>query len=284
MKPYVLFLLLLPFTSSAQKTLQATLLNSETKQPISYATISIPSLKKSTISKKDGRFAIEVPENKTYDIQIDAWSYHKKNIRLDISEENTILYLDEAPEMMPEMFIPPSHAKIVQRTYGRTHEGSGYIIGRVQTYTNDNYAKGVEFGMIVKNKGLSEVKSFHIHIKENTYKRLVYRLSFYEVSNGKPSQKINHEEILFSIGEKYSGWLKVDLSKKYIFLDNKNKNIALVLSLVDLQFNSDEKIGNLDFHIGTALSNPMVIKENTFEPWQKFPFNIPMYITVDTYE
>lgn len=280
----LLFLTALPAIASAQQTVKGQLIDAESKRTIAYATISAPSLKTSTLSKPDGSFEILLPDAKDYTLNIEAWGYHPKEIILNELQNNRQVMLDEAPELMPELFIPPKNAKITKRTYGRTGEGSGLMVASVQSYDKNNYDKGLEFGMIMKNKGLSELQSFHLHLNAITYKKITYRLTLYEVKNGLPSKKINHQEVIFSITDKNKGWLKLDLSDKSIFLDESISKFAVVLSLVNVEFAKDSQMGNLSFNLGTAIGNLIVGRDSKFDEWHKLPFNIPMYITVNTYK
>ncbi len=284
MNYFLLLLTAFPIITNAQQTVKGQLIDADSEQTIAYATISVPSLKTSTISKPDGSFEFFVPDAKDYTLNIEAWGYHSKETSVNELRTNQQITLNEAPELLPEMFIPPKNAKITKRTYGRTNEGSGLMIGSAQSYDKDNYDKGLEFGMIMKNKGLSELQSFHLHLNSISYKKVTYRLMFYEVKNGLPFKKINHQEVIFSITDKNKGWLKLDLSDKSIFLDESIRKFAVVLSLVNIEFAKDKPTGSLSFNLGTAVGNMIVGRDNKFEEWHKLPFNIPMYISVHTYK
>ena len=212
----LLFLLFISFVAKAQ-SVQGTLINSETKEPIPYATVKIDEIKKSILSKSNGTFLFDEELKESTLIEIEAWGFEKKQITLSDLKKNKILELTESVEMLPELIIPPANAKISFKDYGRTNEGSGFMKAQSQTYRKEDYDKGTEFGIIVSNKGLSELQSFHIHISENQAKKLILRLQFYEVKNGKPNNRINHEEILLSITDKDNGWLVLDLTEKKYF-------------------------------------------------------------------
>lgn len=280
---HLLGLLFLPLTVMSQNTIKGTLKQSESLHPISYATISIPSLKQTTITTKEGRFELQVPDAQPYQLLVDAWGYPNYTTQVHAQENGQDIVLDEAPELLPEMFVPPAGAQPKNYTYGRTNEGSGLMIGRIMSYDKSNYDKQVQFGMIVKNKGWSTLESFHLHVRSNDYKKLTYRLSFWKVQNGMPTQPIKHEEILFSLKSGNTGWHTIDLSNKYIFIDQSIKKFAIVLTLVQLDFNSNNKEGNIDFNVGSAVNNQMTLKEDAFSPWTKFPFNIPMYVKAECY-
>lgn len=86
----LLFLLLVSFVAKAQ-SIQGTLINSETKEPIPYATIKIDELKKSELSKSDGKFIFnETIENDVL-LEIEAWGFENKKISVSDLKKNNIL-------------------------------------------------------------------------------------------------------------------------------------------------------------------------------------------------
>ena len=277
----LLFLLFISFVAKAQ-TIQGTLINSETKEPIPYATIKNGELKKSVLSKSDGKFVFNEDLKDDSLLEIEAWGFENKKITISDLKKNNILELIESVELLPEMIIPPANAKISYKNYGRTNEGSGLMKAQAQTYHKDDYDKGTEFGIIVSNKGLSQLESFHIHLSENQAKKLILKLQFYEVKNGKPSKKINHDEVFLSITNNENGWLVLDLTEKNIFIDSDISKFAFTLKLVDADFDSES--ASLLFNTGATVSNQLILKFSEYENWTKIPFSIPMYIKAKVYK
>lgn len=277
----LLFLLFISLVAKAQ-TVQGTLINSETKEPIAYATVKNDKLKKSVLSKSDGTFTFNEDLDAGLVLEIEAWGFETKKITISDLKKIQILELTEATELLQEIIIPPANAKISNKTYGRSNEGSGLIKASAQVYRKDDYDKGSEFGVIVSNKGLSQLESFHIHLSENESKKLVFKLQIYEVVNGKPSKKINHENILFSISNKNMGWQKLDLTSHDIYIDSDVSKFAFTLKLVDADF--DSKSTSLIFNTGATVNNQLIIKTSEYDNWTKIPFSIPMYIQAKVYK
>lgn len=276
----LLFLLLVSFVAKAQ-SIQGTLINSETKEPIPYATIKIDELKKSELSKSDGKFIFnETIENDVL-LEIEAWGFENKKISVSDLKKNNILELTESVEVLREIIIPPANAKISYKNYGRTNEGSGFLKGHAETQRKDYYDNGSEFGIVVSNKGLSQLESFHLHLSDNHAKKIVFKLQLYEVKNGKPSNKIDHEEVYITIVNKDRGWLVLDLIDKNIFVDSDISKFAFTLKLVDAEF--DSKYTSLIFNIGTTVNNHLIVKFSEYESFSKIPFSIPMYIKAKVY-
>ncbi len=277
----LLFLLLITVVAKAQN-IQGTLINSETKEPIAYATIKNEKLKKSILSKSDGKFIFNEDIKDDDILEIEAWGFESKEISVSDLKKGETISLVEIPDLLPEMIIPPANAKISYKNYGRTNEGSGFVTGESQNYKKEDYDKGAEFGIIVSNKGLSELQSFHLHIGSNDSKKLIYRLQFYDVKNGKPNNRINHEEILLSINNKDTGWLVLDLTGKNIFIDSDTSKFAITLKLVDAEFDSEYSF--IRFNSGFATKNQIVVKDSEYEHWIKMPLSLPMYVKAKVYK
>lgn len=277
----LLFLLLITVVAKAQN-IQGTLINSESKEPIAYATIKNKKLKKSILSKSDGKFIFNEDLKDDEILEIEAWGFEGKEISVSDLKKGETISLVEIPDLLPEMIIPPANAKISIKNYGRTNEGSGFMKAQAQTYKKEDYDKGTEFGIIVSNKGLSQLESFHIHLSENQAKKLILKLQFYEVKNGKPSKKINHEEVFLSITNNDDGWLVLDLKEKNIFIDSDISKFAFTLKLVDADFESESI--SLLFNTGFTLTNQLIGKFSEYDNWTKIPFSIPMYVKAKVYK
>lgn len=280
MKKFLLLLLITTFAKA--QTIKGNLISAETKEPVSYATVKIESLKKSVTSKQNGSFQFKDDVSGNLILEVEAFGYENLKINSSQLNNNPIIELKVQAEELPDLIIPSSKAKVSNKIYGRTSEGSGLIKASSQNYHKDDYDKGNEFGMVVNNKGLSEIESFHIHITGNDSKKLVFQLQFYETKNGKPSKKINHENIYFTITNKSTGWQVFDLSERGVYIDDSIKKFAFTLKLVDASF--EKEYTGIEFNAGTAISNQMIIKFSEYENWSKIPINIPMYLKAKVYK
>ena len=259
--------------------------DSETKESIEFATVLLPDYKKSFVSNEKGIFLIDTNKYKLpLKVIVEQFGFEQKEITL---QNNTSVYnisLNPATELLQEIIIPPANAKIKERTYGRTNEGSGYIQGQMNRFDNENKDSGSEFGLIIKtNDYLKKLKKVYWHINGITFKRAIFNLQFYEVENNKPTKRIPHSEINFSIGENQKGWLVLNTENKDIYLDG-TKKIAAILKVQKIEFNKGEKEGYILMNVGAATSNIITLRSNIYEGWESGPMNFPFYITVDSYE
>ena len=259
--------------------------DSETKESIEFATVLLPDYKKSFVSNEKGIFMIDTNKYKLpLKVIVEQFGFDQKEITLQNNSNAYNIYLDPATEVLQEIIIPPANAKIKERIYGRTSEGSGKIQGQMNRFNNENKDSGTEFGLIIKTSDyLKKLKKVHWHINGITFKRAVFNLQFYEVENNKPTKRIPHTELNFSINENQKGWLVLNTENKDIYLDG-TKKIAAIIKVQKIEFNKGEKEGYIIMNVGAATSNIMTLRSNIYEGWESGPMNYPFYITVDSYE
>ncbi len=215
---------------------------------------------------------------------VEQFGFDPKEITLQNSTSNFNIFLDATSELLQELIIPPANAKIKERIYGRTSEGSGKIAGFFKSYDSENKDSGLEFGMILNtNNKLKKIKKIHWHIGSVGFIKAVYSLQFYEVENGKPTKRIPHADIHFTIKNTDLGWNIVNVEDLDIYID-ESKKVAAILKTLKVDLNKKADNNYLGVNVGFAAGNVLVGRDSQFENWMKFPMNYPFYITVDSYE
>lgn len=281
----LLFLCVLVTQIIAAQNIKLQISDSETKESIEFATVLLPEYKKSFVSNEKGIFMVDPNKYKLpLKAIVEQFGFEQKEITLQNNTTAYTIFLDPAIELLQEIIIPPANAKIVERTYGRTNEGSGKIQGQMNRFNNENKDSGAEFGLIIKTSDhLKKLKKVHWHINGITFKRAIFNLQFYEAENNKPTKRIPHSEINFSINENQKGWLVLNTVNKDIYLDG-TKKIAAILKVQKIEFNKGKNEGYIIMNVGAATSNIMTLRSNIYEGWESGPMNFPFYITVDSYE
>lgn len=243
MKNSLLFLL---FTFSTQiitaQNVKFQLNDNQTKDPIEFATILLPDYKKSLTSNEKGIFVIDTNKYKfPLKVKIDHFGYDKKEIILQNNNSLQITFIEPSSELLQELIIPPANAKIKERTYGRTSEGSGIGTGEDSAYnSNTSY----EFGMVmnIKEKFL-KVKKIHWHLEGFTFNRGYFSVYFYEVKNGKPSKRIPHQNINFILSHKSRGWNIINIENMDLYISG-HKKIAVIIKQQKIEIQENKSVGS----------------------------------------
>lgn len=287
MRQQLLWLIIfLPFCVQAQ--IAGRLVDSETGEPIAYARISVEQPKTQTFSAESGAFNFtQLDNSKNYTLHIDALGYFVKKINSATLKENPDILLDVNEELLPTLYIIPKDAKTKIKTYGQTSEGSGAIQGGFSGWhvedieqTLDRSDMSDAMGIMVSNKRLSKVLSAHLHIASNGFKKSSIKIQLYDVTNEKA---IVHEPIIFNIVDKQSGWFKINLEDKNIYIDSEVKKVALLLDFVSVETYNEKVPASLDLNIVFPSFSAMAIGKDDNNKWIKAPFSFPLYLTVETY-
>ena len=281
----ILLILITVFSVTVQAQVTIQVLDEESKENIEFASILLPDYKKSFVADEHGKFIIDTNKYKLpLKVLIEQFGFESKEIILQNNTKLYNIYLDPSSELLREIIIPPKNAKIKERIYGRTNEGSGKISGQFQSYDEENKDTGLRFGMILNtNNKLKKIKKVHWYITGADFKKAVYSIEFYEVENGKPTKRIPHEDIRFTITNNTIGWNIINVDDLDIYIDG-TKKIAAIIKTLKVELKSNTEKNYLKTNVGFATANAIVFKDSEFEDWQKIPMNYPFYITVDSYE
>jgi|SRR5690554_3124060 len=273
-------------TTMVQSQITIQVSDVETNENIEFASILLPEHEKSFVADENGKFLIDTNRYKLpLRVIVEQFGFDPQEITLQSTTQLFKVSLSPEPELLREIIIPPKNSKIKERIFGRTSEGSGKIVGTFKNYHTENSYSGLEFGLILNtNNKFKKVKKIHWHINTLTLEKAIYNLQFYEVENGKPTDKISHPEINFTITDKDKGWVVIEVDDFDIYIDG-TKKIAAILKTQKVELKSGTDGGTLALNLGIpAVSNLIVGRDSYYEEWSKIPVNYPFYITVDSYE
>src|SRR5690554_6783350 len=180
MKRFILLCSFIAISTIAQAQITLQVSDEETKEYIEFASILLPEHKRSFVADEHGKFLIDTNKYKLpLKVIVEQFGFEPKEITLQNATNLYNIYLNPASELLREVIIPPKNAKIKERIFGRTSEGSGMIVGSFRNYHTENRYAGLEFGLILNtNNKLKKVKKIHWHIRELTLEKAVYNLQF----------------------------------------------------------------------------------------------------------
>ncbi len=283
MKNLILFYLFIALTNvvHAQKiTIQV--LDNETKENIEYASILFLDHKKSFITNEKGIFILDANKYKLpLKVIIEQFGFEKKEITLQNNTNVYNIFLEPTSELLQEIIIPPANAKIKERTFGRTSEGSGIMSGEDSTHSSNT---SYEFGMVINTREkFIKIKKIHWHLEGFTFKRGFFSVYFYEVKNGKPYKRIPHQNINFILSHKTRGWNVINIKEMDLYISGYKK-IAVIIKQQKIEFQEGKKEGSFFQNIGLTTGSTFFTRTSSDDEWLALPASIPLYITVDSYE
>jgi hypothetical protein len=195
--------------------------DSNTGQPLSYATIEILSLHTGTITDSDGNFnLLIIPKDIIRDTIIFSHvGFEKKYMSLqELIHSGKVIVLDEMPVMLGEINITPG--KYSTQILGvRDSKPSGMQYANVFGANKGNFMKNDR-----KKPGWIKSVSYYVHPDGNPL--TPFRVRIYGVDeNRKPGKDILNRSIIVSANG--PGWVKADLSEYHVPFPEKGVFIAM---------------------------------------------------------
>lgn len=268
-------------TYSQEPTLTGKIIDVNTKEIIEFVTIGIKNKEVGTVSNENGRFNLKLNEQvkKSDSIIFSHLGYKTQFIKVSefTSFENTILLKPETTVLKEVVIIKTKTPK--PKTIGRNSKGLGLMHMNFYSYyekdVDDRLSK--EVGMQLKIKKNCQIDSLTFNITSNDFKKLKFRVNFYKIENGIPTEIIVPQNIIFEINNNFLGWFSVDLTPYDIYFNNDIGDIA-----VTIQWLQSEKATAKSkfFSISTAQSplNVAFYRMKAMDTWTKSNQNISFYL------
>lgn len=186
----------------------------------------------SILSDSNGNFNINKIIELSDTIYFNSPGYIKKSLTFsDMNRINNNIQLDKEIIELKEVEIIKN---LKNDTIGYSKKGNLTI-----RYTDDTEYIGEEQGVILSIKKTIKLKQLNFFISSNEFKTVKLRLNLYKIENGKPTDLINTEDIIFDVKDSFKGWFRLDL-KDYNIIINKNiNNIGATLQWLEGEKNND---------------------------------------------
>ena len=140
-----------------------------------------------------------------------------------ISELNKIkepILLQPKNMELDEVVVSSKKVKLKSKKSGRSSKGHGLMHSNFYSYyekdVDDRLSK--EKGMKFKIRRNCHIKDLNFNISSNDFKFLTFRVNFYKIKDGLPTDLIVQENIVFEIKNNFWDWFKVDLDPYDIYL------------------------------------------------------------------
>jgi len=224
MKSY--FLLLISFisiTTFSQNSISGKIINAENNEPLLYVNIGINNKTVGTVSNKNGLFTLSLNSKITQKDTV-VFSYigfkTKKYLLSELKTKNNIVLLHIENNELDQVIITSKKIVLKPKKIGRSVKGLGLMHANFYSY----YEKGVddrlskEMGMKLKIKKNCQIKNLKFNITSNDFTSLKFRVNFYKIEGGIPTELLVHKNIIFEIKDNFIGWYTVDLENYKINL------------------------------------------------------------------
>lgn len=281
---YLIILTLMIFVigNSQEKVISGQIIHLENNDPIPYVNIGIKNESVGTVSDKNGLFELFLDEktHKNDTIIISHVGFKSKKINVaTLKPSKNIITLEPESIELEEVVISSKKTTLKNKKLGRTITGLGLMHANFYTAAEKNVDDRLskEKGVRIKINKNCHLKDLNFKITTNDFKSLKFRVNFYKIENGLPTDLIVFENIVFEIKDNFLGWFKVDLEEYDIFLTEDLGEIAVAIQWVE-SVKSHEKSKFFGIAAGATTSKETFHRDKAMDRWTSSDFNLSFYL------
>ena len=267
---------------SQNRDIEGTVKGFEDNEPLPYVNIGIANKTVGTVSDKNGFFHLSLNNNVTQkDTVVFSYVGFRKEMYLasELKNKNNNILLYPQNVELNEVVVSSKKIKLKTKKIGRTSKGLGLTHMNFYSYNekdvDDRLSK--EVGMKLKIKRNCHIKDLNFKITSNDFTSLKFRLNFYKIKNGLPTELLLNKNVVFEIKNNFLGWFKVNLEPYKIYLKNETEEVAVTIQWLESVKESDK---SKYFAIATAASplNTAYYREKAMDTWSKSGQSLSFYL------
>jgi hypothetical protein len=255
----VFALALLCFSAQSQQQLTGQVIDKKTKEVLSYVNIGVVGKNIGTVTDREGKFTLLVPEiNYDDPLRISIIGY--KSIEMKVNEvekqlrNSRVIEMTESNYQMNEVVI--SSTALLSKKVGNTKYNKN-----IQAAFGEDKL-GNEMGILIKiKKRKTIIKDVSFALNTTDLDTVRFRLNIYSTKRGKPVKNILKENVIIETTIS-DGLVTTDLSDYHIVVEDD--------FLISLEWIEDYPDGSIHFG-ATLLSKPIWVRETSQAKFTKIP-------------
>ena len=283
MKLYFFFFIAITLNSfSQEKVINGEIKDAENNTYLQYANIGISNKNTGTVSNSDGKFSLKIDEkiNENDFVTFSYIGYKTQTIAISkLKLPYSVIKLEPKKNQLDEVIV--KFVKLEPKIIGRNSKGLGVMHANFYNYyekdVDDRLSK--EIGMKFKLKKDCKINDLNFNITSNEFRSLKFRVNFYKIENGFPTNLIVEKDIVFEIKNEFKGWFNLDLKSYEIYLDKEIEDIAITIQWVESEkANGKSKY----FGISTAMSatETSFFREKSMDSWKISGQSLSFYLNI----
>ena len=278
----ILFLFVALALNCSSQIIEGKIIDSETKEELSYVNIGIPNSTIGTITNENGRFKLDYNgKSENMEVRITMIGYKSETFSIkELQKENTPIELEKAVFELKEVVVQ----------YNGTLKKLGTMksnsMASVCGWGGTGFGRGHELGLEIDlGEKPVKIEDLNLKVHKQSFDTSTCRLHLRKIENNMPGKELLIENIFFEITE-VKGWEKINLSKYNIVTSGK---VALTIEWIKVSSVVEDRLVKMN---GSKQGTPNVLfktnnKSGVFfyrhgseAPWQTKIENSPVfYIT-----
>ncbi|MEN9697214.1 MAG: hypothetical protein RLZ56_635 [Bacteroidota bacterium] len=253
------------------KIAKGRIIDAETKQVIPYVNIGIFQKNIGTVSNENGQYQLRFSGNYAASDSIIFSHVGYRTVKYPIAQLlNPMSDIQLSPVSNTLQEVVVKSRKLTEKILGRNGKGLGLMHYNFYTFYEKEVDDrlGKEAGILLKNKRDCFLNELQMQISSNEFASLKFRLNFYKIVDGIPTELILPKEIVFEIRDGFVGLYKFDLKPFTIYLTKDLGDVAATIQWVESKkTNPNSKYFSLYSSLSTNSS--FVSRPKSMASWEK---------------
>lgn len=272
----VVFLLTNIAFSQSEIKVTGKVLDAENALPLSYVNVGIVGTSTGTVSDLNGSFELylKLPLDSNSTLRFSYVGYSDQTVSLVslVQKDSNIIQLTPDVVHLTTVEVRPRffNTKKVGNLKTNTNRVNNFAIAQ-----RKNQNLGAAIGRKFNLKKISYLQKFGFFVKSNNFTETRFRLNFYQLKNGKPADRINAQDIIFTLSEGEKDWIEVDLTPYHLIV-----NAPIVVAIEWIYHSEKGRFLSLPISMPTFATH--YYKFGSQGSWKKFTgMSTPMFLVIE---
>lgn len=278
----IIFVFISVIVHSQEKIITGKVWSFENNEPLAYVNIGIKNKTVGTVSNNNGLFKLSL-NDKVSSKDTVVFSYigfkTEKYLVLELNKIKKPILLQTKNMELDEVVVSSKKIKLKSKKIGRTSKGLGLFHSNFYSYyekdVDDRLSK--ERGMKFKMRRNCHIKDLNFNITSNDFKSLKFRVNFYKIKDGLPTDLIVQDNIVFEIKDNFLGWFNVDLEPYEIFFNKDIEDVAVTIQWIE-SVKANEKSKYFAISTASSPTHTAYFREKAMDSWDKGGQNLSFYL------
>ncbi|WP_139922139.1 carboxypeptidase-like regulatory domain-containing protein [Hymenobacter sp. DG01] len=267
------------FSLQAQTILEGRVLNSQTNEPVPFATLGVPGRGIGTVADEQGRYLLRLPSLQDTLI-VSCVGFDRQVVLPGALAAGAHEFL-LAPQEQALREVKVERRRVHDGLLGRNKEKADVLwMGGSSGKETVDDEWGWELGTVLRPVRRTYLEEFHLFLSANTYEHLRFRLNLYTLEQDRPGRMLLSQDIQLVLTRQQRGWQTVDLRPYGLQLEAQQPVVATI------QWLQSEKTNPWDKYFSIPVTRQpkqmMVERENSQAIWTVHPLQPSLYFTVLT--
>lgn len=184
------------------------------KIPLQYVNVGVYNKYVGTVTDYKGNFNLEIDNSMINDtLKISSLGYKSKEILIKnvLSNSKINIILTNYTEELEEVILTSNNTKTYIKGKKKS-KSKNEVFFAIPKAKNQNLGAEIGRKFSIGSKKPSLLKEFKFFIKKNNFDKVKFRINLYTIKEKFPYKNINKENIFIEVKNKYTGWVKIDLT------------------------------------------------------------------------